>query len=43
MIEGIGVGRWTGNDGSFSLVGSLMDREECDHQQMDNKAEEFVP
>ena len=28
----IGVGRWTGNDGKFSLIGSMMGREEFNQQ-----------
>ena len=41
--EEIGVGRWNGDDGRFSLVGSLIGGEECNQQRMTEKAEEFVP
>ena len=43
LDEKISVGRWTGDDGCFSILGYLMGGEECNQRQVTDEAEEMVP
>ena len=41
--EEISVGRWIGDDGCFSILGSIMGGEECNQRWVNDEAEEMVP